>query len=128
MRIAIVLTLLVVISTTAVATPKHKHKAGAKPAPIASPASASGYRGAGQTHELQSKNEDGTQITLNDHSVWTIDDGDASMSSVWDTKAKIAIAASGNPDTPFTLTNQATGEDVHASFSGYGATTANNTP
>ena len=128
MRIVIVLSLMVVIATSAVATPKHKHRTGDKPGPAASPTNSSGYRGMGQTHELQSKNEDGTQVTLNDHSIWNVDDGDASMSSVWDTNVKITVASTSNSSAPFKLTNKTTGEGVHATFAGYGGTTANNAP
>jgi hypothetical protein len=57
-----------------------------------------------------------------------VDDGDASMSSVWDSSAKITVAATDNADFPYAITNEKTGETVHAQFSGYGAVTASNAP
>jgi hypothetical protein len=128
MKASIVISLIAIIATSASAAPKHKHRTPPKPAPAASPAPKSGYHGDSGSHALQSKNEDGTQITLDDHSVWTVDDGDAGYSSTWDSKAKLSIARTDNAVNPFTITNETTGDQVHAQFSGYGATTASNTP
>lgn len=130
MRLIIAIFLMVVIATSASASSatKHKHRTAAKPAASATPAPSAGYKGEGQSHSLQTKNEDGTQITLDDHSTWTIDDADASYSSLWDSKAKLSIAKNDSANTPFTITNQTTGDQVHANFSGYNATTASNVP
>jgi len=128
MRTFLAFSLVVVVASAACAAPKHPHRTAAKQKPSASAPASHEYHGLGQSQSLQTKNEDGTQLILNDHSSWVVDDADASMSSVWDSTAKLTIAKSDNAANPYTITNTATGDQVHASFSGYNTTTANASP
>ena len=122
MRLTTALILIVVLATSASAKPRHHHVTA--PVSAASSQASAGYRGMGQAHAVVSKNVDGTLVLLNDRSVWSIDDGDAIMSSVWDSHAKIDVAAGKGQNFPFVLTNETTGDTVHAQFTGYRTQTA----